>query len=157
MDAKVFRNAEKAVVVFLTQNLLKFVKENGTNITEEEREQFGLYDEYEGKVTKILNFYEKEGCVSIANKKCNPDLEPSLEETLDSFLTKTEEEFLFTTFSCLYVIENEDGVEDLKFLCWWNDNFYFINELSESEHGFVKELSLSEISDIISVINKYHR
>ena len=157
MDAKVLRNAEKAAAVFLTQNLLKFVKENGTDITDEEKEQFGLYDEYEGKVTKILNFYEKEGCYSIMTKNCNPDLDPTFCKSADDILQKTDEEFLFTALECLYVVEDEEGVEELKFFCWWNDNMYFMDGLAESEHGFVKDLDLAEFSDIIKVIFNYHR
>lgn len=141
----------------LTEELLAFVTANGEDYADNANywsNEFGIYEEDGCKVTKVLDFFGNEGCEVITQRNTNPDIDIDSCKTFDDLLEKTDDEFMHNSFLQLYIEVDADGKEDLKYYCLWNTGIYFSDNLSEPDHGYVKNLNLSEIENIIFVINK---
>lgn len=141
----------------LTEELLAYVKENGEDYSGHPdywANEFGIYEEDGRKVTKVLDFFGNDGCESIIQRNTNPDIDVDSCDTFDGLLEITDDEFMHTAFMQLYIEKSEDGGEALKYYCLYNTGIYHSDDLSEPDHGYVKNLNLSDIENIIYVIHK---
>lgn len=143
-----------------------YVKDNGTDCTEYEMEEFGISSTLsDGEhVTKILNFYDsKEGCSYITaalNKSVdfdgiryeNRDSEPY--EINHLIEIASENTFDFTSIHCLYIVADGTGAERLSYYCFTNPGCSFDDNNSEPHHGEAIELTINELAYIIVAIGK---
>lgn len=143
-----------------------YVKDNGTDCTEYEMEEFGISGTLsDGEhVTKILNFYDsKEGCSYITaalNKSVdfdgiryeNRDSEPY--EINHLIEIAAENTFDFTSIHCLYIVADGTGAERLSYYCFTNPGCSFDDNNSEPHHGEAIELTINELAYIIVAIGK---
>ena len=141
----------------LTENLLAYVKEHGEDYSDNSdywANEFGIYEEDGCKVTKVLDFFGNDGCESIIQRNTNPDIDIDSCDTFGELLDITDSEFMHNAFLQLYIEVDEDGNEDLKYYCLYNTGIYHSDLLSEPDHGYIHDLNLSDIENIIYVINK---
>ena len=141
----------------LTEELLAYVREHGENYSDNADywyNEFGIEAEDGNKVTKVLDFFGNDGCESITQRNTNPDIDVDSCDTFDGLLEITDDEFMHTAFLQLYIEKSEDGGEALKYYSLYNTGIYHSDGLSEPDHGYVKNLDLSDIENIIYVIHK---
>lgn len=156
MIAKELTKFEQTLNNILVRELLQYVKERGSDISQIERDEFGLDEDDEGngvRLTKILNFYDNGGCYFPTTRKALTDVEPYNKETVDELQEELSDSFMYWAFQCLY-IEIDEGLspkENLKYYCFYNDGTWF-SDLAEPEHDFVNALPLEVVCKIIDVI-----
>lgn len=85
------------------------------------------------RITKILDFYNWEGCQITTQRVCNPDKEDSLS---DVFATQA--------VYALYIVER-DGEERLWYYSFYNTGVEYRDEESEPEHAPVDSMGVDEL------------
>lgn len=143
-------NLEAAAKRIIVDGLMNFVREHGSDITEREREDFGLHDECGYHVTKIFNFYDRDGCNVVA--ACYPIREPDDDENPLSTILDT---FVHMSINCLYIERDSEGAETLSYYGWYNDGVCYNADFAESEHGEVSNFGLSELQNILDTVRRY--
>ena len=141
----------------LTQELLAYVKEYGKDYSDNPdywSNQFGIEEEDGYKVTKVLDFYGKDGCESIIQRNANPGISIDSRKTFETLLDILSDEFEYTAFLQLYIEVDDGGYETLMYSCLHNTGICHFDSISESEHEPVSNLNLSDIENIIYVIYK---
>lgn len=141
----------------LTEVLLAYVRKHGENYSDNADywyNEFGIEAEDGNKVTKVLDLFGNEGCESIIQKHANPDIDVDSCITLNELLCKINDEFTHNAYLQLYIEVSEDGGEALKYYCLYNEGISHSDDLSEPDHGYVRNLNLTDIENIIYVIHK---
>ena len=138
----------------LVSKLTEYVRMNGTDVTDCERDEFGIYDEDGCHVTKILNFFESDGCVIATQNLINlPDI--NIGGSNEELLRQLAYNFSVSAYLCLYIEVDEKGREYLKYYRLYNSGVCFTSDFAEPDHEYVLNLGLNEIDAIINVINKF--
>ena len=153
MDANDLYNEQESAKHTLVKQLLRYVKEHGHDITEKERADFELFDEDGYRFTKILNFYELDGCVDISQTMKNPDIK-IFGLSFDEISEQLDENFTYNVIQCLYVEIDDTGEENLKYYCFFNAGVNFC-ESADPDHDYVDAMGLSGLETIISNIHYY--
>ena len=156
VEVKELNELECNLKYILVDKLKEFVKENGDDIGNYERNLFGLdEDEQEGvTLTKVLNFFDNGGCYFPTTREALTKFEPWNKESVKDVTEELSDKFMYWAFQCLYieVDENLTTKENLKYYTFYNDGTYFSDNLSEPEHEYVNNLPLEVICKIIDVI-----
>ena len=116
----------------LVSKMLDYVREHGEDVTDYERNEFGLEDSEERKVTKVLNFFDNGGCVFTLNQ--------------GSY-------FVTHAVHCLY-IEEFQGTEYLMSYSLYNEGTEYDSDESEPDHDSLLNASIDFVSQIANVIIK---
>ncbi len=152
VKAKELEGFKNTLNNLMTYRLLQHVKENGEDITDYERNEFGLdEDEQDGvTLTKVLNFYDNDGCYFPVARKILPDVSTDENTKIADELDNTFEHYAFL---CLYIEidENISPMENLKYYCLYNNGVGF-KYSSEPDHGYVNNLPLEIVCKIVDVI-----
>lgn len=138
----------------LIEALLDFVRENGDECTDYEINEFGLDEEScgEGKVTRVYNFFDRNGCYFYEPQKVNDSSLNDLNE--DNFYDKLYEGSIFTAYQCLYIVEDESGNERLKYYRFTNGGVNFDSDQAEPDHDFATTLPLLDLYYLIEAIER---
>ena len=138
----------------LVNKLKEFVRINGEDITDYDRDVFGIdEDEEEGvTITKVYNFYDNGGCYFPTTNSVLPDIKIDC-DTADELREELNVNFTHWAFQCLYLEVDKEHGEHLKYYTLFNDGIDFKDGLSEPDHEYVQNLPLSIICEIVSVIN----
>lgn len=126
-ELKDFQNLCQQMLVL---KMLDYVREHGEDVTDYERNEFGLEDTEDSKITKVLNFFDNGGCVFTLNNG-------------DSFVTHA--------VLCLY-IEEYNGKEYLMSYSLYNDGTEYDSDESEPDHESMLNDSLEFVCQIANVI-----
>lgn len=137
----------------LTNALMEYVKEKGVDCTEYEINQFGLDFDDGSHVTKVLNFYDAEGCYFTTERQTLPD-DINYDTDFDGLCKQIDDRWFYWAIQCLYIEVDEDGEESLCYYALWNTGAYFSDALSQPEHEKVNALPLDVLENIILVIDK---
>lgn len=153
MKAKELINVREDMKSTLVEKLKEYVKENGIDVTDYDRQTFGLDDDEisDMTITKVLNFYDNKGCYFPTTKGTAAELRP-FDKTIRELYQELTEKFLYWAFQCLYIAV-EDGEEYLKYYAFYNEGTWFSTITSEPEHEYVGDLPMEVICKIIDVIN----
>lgn len=158
VEIKELTELECNLKYILVDKLKEFVKENGEEIGDYERNEFGLdEDEQDGvTLTKVLNFFDNGGCYFPTTRKVLTEFEPWSQESVEDAAEELSDKFMYWTFQCLYIEVDEDLTtkENLKYYTFYNDGTYFSDGFSEPEHDYVFNLPLEVVCKIIDVIDK---
>ena len=152
MDAKQLVKTRETYRVMLVDAILQFVRENGEDLTDYEINEFGLDEgrDGEGTITKVWNFFDYGGCYFFEPDKLNMD---DLEDMTDEdYSDKLYENVVYSAYQCLYIVVDENGVEQLKYYRFTNGGVKFDDDQSEPDHDYVSKLSLLDLNYIITGI-----
>lgn len=130
--------------------LKEYVQQHGDDCTDYEVHQFGL-DEEEGKVTKVLNFFDNGGCCFFEPDQLNSDKLEDINEK--NYNDKLYENVTFSAYLCLYIVEYEDGTDELKAYRFYNGGVSFDDDQSEPDHTSAYDLTLLDLHYICLAIN----
>ena len=144
---------EQDLKVILIHKLKEYVKENGEDITQYERNVFGLDEEKEVGLTKVLDLW-KDGCWFTTGSKILSEI--NINTSISELKEQLEVSFTHWAFQCLYVVIDENHVEQLKYYTFYNNGVDFSEGLAEPDHDYVYTLPLEVIENIIRVIS-YHK
>ena len=147
-------DTEYLVKSVLVNKLKEFVRINGDDFTDYDRDNFGIdEDEEDGiSVTKVYNFFDNGGCYFPVLRHVLPDIKTDC-QTTDELLEVCNEHFDYYAFQCLYLEVSEEHGEHLKYYTLYNDGIDFKDGLSEPDHEYVQNLPLNIICEIINVIS----
>ena len=137
----------------IVSKLLDYVRQHGTDVTDYERNAFGLDDEDECKISKVLNFADDKGCYFSLPNRANIEEEYNQETAFD-LLMRLEEKFTFYAVQCLYVMEDRYGREYLMSYCLFNGGVRFLDDLSEPSHESMLNEPIEYVSMIADVVLK---
>ena len=152
MKAGELISAREKLKSILVEKLKEYVKENGKDVTDYDRNVFGFDDDdSDCTITKVLSFYDNDGCYFPTTNGFLSEFNP-FDKTTDQLVNELSEKFSYWAFQCLY-IKIEDGEEMLKYYTFYNDGTWFSENLAEPEHEYVDTLPLEVICNIIKVIN----
>lgn len=119
----------------LIGKLLDYVRQHGEDVTDYERNEFGLgEDDEDWKVTKVLNFFDNGGCcftLGVTN-----GIAP---------------EFVTYAVHCLYIVEDE-GEEHLMSYSLYNVGTEYNSEASEPDHDYMINECMSYVEHIADMI-----
>lgn len=150
MEKRNIITLKRRIAKTIEKELIKFVREHGSDITDREREQFELYDEEGCHITKIFNFYDRDGCNVVGAHypiKEPDDSENPLNTILDTFA--------YIGINCIYIERNATGNDSLCYYGWYNYGLWYDADFAESEHGEVRNLGLDELQCILDVVIGY--
>lgn len=136
----------------LVSKMLDYVREHGEDVTDYERNEFGLEDDEDCKITKVLNFVDNGGCCFSLPNGVNIDEEFECDDLLE-FQLKTENYITFYAVQCLY-IEEFNGTEYLMSYSLYNGGLRFLDDLSEPDHQSMLNESLEYVTMIANAILK---
>lgn len=140
--------------LMLIDYLTDYVRKNGDEMSDYFYNEFGINDEEEEGVKVIKVLETSEIGVSFARQfnanKCaeNIDRDDLGFEVFD----KLENTFHYATYWAFYIVKNGDD-EYLKYYCFYNDGVCY-QEDSEPDHGFVVNLTLEDIANILEVLSQ---
>ena len=77
------------------------------------------------------------------------DLEDMTDE---DYSDKLYENVVYSAYQCLYIVVDENGVEQLKYYRFTNGGVKFDDDQSEPDHDYVSKLSLLDLNYIITGI-----
>ena len=114
----------------LVSKMLEYVREHGEDVTDYERNEFGLEDGEDYQVTKVLNFFDNGGCVFTLNQ--------------GSY-------FVTHAVLCLY-IEEFQGKEYLMSYSLYNEGTEYDSDKSEPDHDSLLNDSFEYVTMIANAI-----
>ena len=134
--------------------LLEFVRENGKECGEYEINEFGLNEgeDGEGTITKVWNFFDNGGCFFCESDGINSNSLEKMNE--QNYYDKLFEGITHTAYLCLYIVEDSNGNETLKYYRFYNGGCTFDGDQAEPDHDYVSKLSLVDLSYIIEAIKQ---
>ena len=135
----------------LVSKMLDFVRENGEDVTDYDRNEFGLEDEDGCKITKVLNLVDDGGCYFALPNSTNIDVDYECEDVLDLELN-IEGRYTFYAVQCLYIEENAFGEEHLMSYSLYNGGLRFLDDLSDPDHASMLNDSLEYVSMVANVL-----
>lgn len=142
-------NSQNAAKRNIVRQMLGYVQEKGEPLSQRHCEVFGLIDEEQHGygVTKVLSFYDQEGCSFSECNKINAAIPAMKSGQINE--DRIYEQMTHTSYQCLYVLRCPDGTEQLKYYRFINGGIAFDEDQAEAEYGLVSELSLLDIHYII--------
>lgn len=143
-------NLQASVTRQIVDVLMDFVREHGSDITDYERDLFDLYDEDGSHITKIFNFYDRDGC-NVIGARC---LIKELEDR-DNPLSTILDTFSHMAINCLYIDRDDEGNDSLFYYGWYNDGVWYSEGFAEQEHGEVINFGLDELQNLLYVVSNY--
>ena len=164
IDVNELTDMEHDLKYTLVNKLKEYVKEHGENFDcgDYYYNEFGIDegDEDGVTVTKVLDFFNNGGCYFSTNSKTLADVD-TYKETADEIREQLDNNFTHWAFQCLYVEVDDNhrelAKENLKYYTLYNDGVDFKDDLSEPDHGYVYNLPLEVIINIIQVIKYQNR
>ena len=151
MDKKRLMSRTEVCKIDIVQALLEFVRDNGEDCGDYERNEFGLECD-DGRVTKVLNFFDNNGCYFFQPDKVNDDsLCDMTEENCRELLY---EHTVHTAYQCLYIVEDANGNEQLSYYRFTNGGLTWDDDQSEPDHGYAMMLPLLDLNYILDAINQ---
>lgn len=154
-DKELFIKACGKSTLNIIQQLKFFVRDAGQDVTDYDRETFGLdvEEDEQHTVTKVLNFYDNKGCYFYEPDKVNDDGLRDMTEK--NYLSRLYEHAVFTAYQCLYIVKNsETDEEELHYYRFTNGGTAFDDDQAEPDHGNVETLSLLDLHYITEAINQ---
>ena len=138
----------------LVLSLKEFVRSHGVDCTDYERNVFGLdIDEEDGsRVTKVLNFYDNEGCYFFEPDKVNDDGLKGMND--ENYYDRLYENVVYTAYQCLFIVVDKDGNETLKYYRFTNGGVMFDDVQAEPDHGNCMRLTLHDLHYILETIEE---
>ena len=118
----------------------QYVLDKGEDYCDYDRDEFGIDEEDEGKVLKVLDILNNGGCY----------FPLTVSHAVDN-----NTKFEHYDFQCLYVVKDEDGQRYLKYYMLYSEGTEFDEEGSEPEHECVDCLPLQVLDKLISFIGYY--
>lgn len=152
MDKKNLMKACESLKYDIIQKLTRFVRDSGEECTDSHRNDFGLdCEEYDGRrVTKVLNFYDNNGCYFFEPDCVNCDgLEGMDDENWDE---KLYEHTVHTSYYCLYIVTDGDR-ESLHYYRDTNGGLTYDLDQADPDHGDCLTLNLVDLHYILQAIN----
>lgn len=151
MDIQSLIQTKETCRKLLAAALTDFVSDNGQDIEQHEKDDFclGEFDD-EKNITKIVNFYEKNGCSFFEPDGRNSTALEGMDE--NNYYDKLYGGVTHTTYTCLYIVVDEKGREWLKYHRFVNGGINFDEEQAEEEHGYVVNLPLLDIKYLFQAI-----
>lgn len=137
-DAMVF-SIEKAKEI-ITHAIMQYVLDKGEDFTDYDRNEFGIEEEDEGKVLKMLDIFNNGGCYF---------------PWTDQHAVDDDNGFYHYAFQCLYVVEDEYHQRYLKYYMFYSEGTEFDEDGSEPDHDYVDSLPLQILDKLISFIASY--
>lgn len=120
----------------------QYVLDKGEDYCDYDRDEFGIEEETEGKVLKVLDILNNGGC-------CFP--------WSGSHVVDNNTQFDHYAFQCLYVVEDKYHQHHLMYYMLYSEGTEFDDEGSEPEHDYVDSLPLQVIDKLIAFIECYDR
>jgi hypothetical protein len=142
--------AKRILIDYLTD----YVRKNGDNMTDYYYNEFGIDEEDEDEVEVIKVLDTSEIGVCFARQFCaNKDVENIDRDDFGfEIFDKLEEIFHYATYWAFYIVKKGDN-EYLKYYCFYNDGVCYQDD-SEPDHGFVEQLTLEDIANILEVLSQ---
>ena len=154
METKELVDAMEKLKFSVVHALTKYVRDNGKFVTDYDRIEFGLDDDLDGTITKVLSIHGNKGCFFPTTRSPHTELDP-FDKTDGQLEIELSDKFMFWAFQCLYIVV-EDGKEILKYYTLYNDGTWFSENLAEPEHEYVSNLPLEVICKIIDAIKLWN-
>lgn len=131
------RNAKATMVEAIKQFVLTY----GEDFSNYYRDEMGIDDEEDGEATVcgVIDIFNNGGCYF---------------PTTTSFQVEQDTRWESVAFHCLYVVE-EDGDRELMYYALYNDGMEYDSDISEPEHGYVRDLSYEELVKLIKWLDDY--
>lgn len=142
-------NSQNAAKRNIVRQMLEYVQEKGEPLNQIHCEVFGLTDDEQHgyEITKVLSFYDQEGCSFSECNKINTAIPAMKSGRVDEDCIY--EQMTHTSYQCLYVLRSQDGIEQLKYYRFINGGIAFDEDQAEAEFGLVSGLSLLDIHYIV--------
>lgn len=144
---KLMANSAKTV---LAESLRQYVREHGADCTEDDADKFSFHLSVYGveRVTKVYDFSKHGGCFFFEPAGINLGLD--LDE--DTWYDSIYEGVTHTTYRCLYIVEDAEGTETLRYNMLTNGGVNLDEDQADDVDGEVSGLPLSDLERIISSI-----
>jgi hypothetical protein len=141
MKKNEFKKAIEIARLSMLNSIKRFVLEYGDDFSETDyyRNEFGLEECDDEKVLKVIDIFNNGGCYF---------------PTTTSFQVEQDTRWESVAFHCLYVVE-EDGERELMYYALYNDGMEYDSDISEPEHGYVRDLSYEELVKLIKWLDDY--
>lgn len=153
MNKQELMNSMEACKASLVERLMEYVRDCGEDVTNHDREQFGLdCDEDENHIiTRVLNLYDNGGCYFFQpDKVCDDSLRNM---TDDDWSEQLYCHAVHTAYQCLYIVVNERGEEQLRYYRFTNGGLTWDDDQSEPDHGSAMMLPLLDLDYLLQAIN----
>lgn len=137
----------------IVQKLLQYVRDNGTDVTNYDRQIFGLdVDEDDDHIiTQVLNLYGNNGCYFFEPDRVNEDgLNDMTDENWSDLLY---EHIVHTAYQCLYIVVDANGDERLRYYRFTNGGLTFDDDQADPDHGDCYTLNLIDLHYLLQAIN----
>lgn len=133
-----------------------YVFEHGEEPSREKIEEFGLEEEEDDgyKVTKILDFFNSDGCCYYYPVRSNVNNDACEDINDENWYDILYSEFEYAAMQCLYLHEDEEGNEELMYYCFSNGGVKWDDDQAEPHHDCVDGLAFEELVYIIDAIQK---
>ena len=130
MKTKEITEMQRMCQVLLVGKLLDYVRLHGREVTDYDRNEFGLEDSKDSRVTRVLNLFDNGGCCFTLQHGS-----------------------VFTTYAvhCLYV-EEYRGTEYLMSYSLYNEGTEYDEDESEPDHESMLNESLAYVSRIADAV-----
>jgi hypothetical protein len=150
MDKTTLKLIANSAKMVLAESLRQYVCEHGADCADGDADKFSLHlslDDGE-RVTKVYDFSRHGGCFFFEPAGINLGLDLDDETWNDSIY----EGVTHVTYRCLYIAENAEGIESLRYKMLTNDGANLDEEQADEVDGEVSGLPLSDLEHIISSI-----
>lgn len=154
MEKRNLMQACESLKYDIIRKLKRFVRDNGEEVTSYHRNEFGLdVDEDDGHIiTKVLNFYDNGGCHFFEPDSVNNDGLKSM--TPENYNDLLYENTVYTSYQCLYIVEDFLGIESLHYYRFTNGGLMWDDDQAEPDHGDCISLTFHDLHYILEAINE---
>lgn len=148
--------AESKAKKQLVKAIMKYVRENGEEMSEYFYNEFGMNEEDDGeKIIKVLDV-SGPGCCFSCQNKANDSMEIDLHNmrhTPSFIYWHLNRMFYHCAIWAFYIVKDTEGKERLKYYMFHNEGTQY-EEDSEPDHDYVDNLGLQDLHYIIEAITE---